>query len=184
MSVRKDDRVLQDDVMVAAMEVDASKAPTLPGTTTSSEVMALEQLSTTLEAVPTALQWRPGVCGECGATSDRASKCRGCKELVCQTCALLCDDCGRSYCTLFCGGFLIDMPTIEQQRNKEVPGPVQALNCSRNITCKRCVKRQQREGREAVTTTDMQSEADSEDISIGRAGPSHGRRRVVMDDDE
>ena len=85
-------------------------------------------------------------CNECGAQVDQALKCRGCKELLCSGCALQCRRCERHFCTLHCAGWTIEIPTIEQQKQQEVPETVKALHSSAGaLDCKRCLRRLRRE---------------------------------------
>ena len=93
-------------------------------------------------------------CNECGSQIERSqgSKCKGCKELLCLSCALQCRSCSRHFCTLTCAGWEIEIPSIEQQRMQEVPEPVTALHSSGgSLGCKRCARRQRREAHPCET---------------------------------
>ena len=88
-------------------------------------------------------------CNECGLEMERSQRkrCKKCNELLCLSCALQCRSCGRHFCTLTCAGWEIEMPSIEQQKQQDVPAPVTALHSSAGaLGCKRCVRRQRREG--------------------------------------
>ena len=90
-------------------------------------------------------------CFECGtgAPRDELHKCRGCKELICSSCALRCGGCDRVFCTLHCAGWTVEIPTIEQQRRDDVPAEVLALHSGDgSIGCKRCARRQRKELKE------------------------------------
>ena len=94
-------------------------------------------------------QARACKCNECGSQIERsqACKCKGCKTLLCSSCALQCRSCQRHFCTLTCAGWEIEMPTIEQQKQQDVPEPVTALHSSGgSLGCKRCARRLRREG--------------------------------------
>ena len=93
-------------------------------------------------------------CNECGLEMERSQRkrCKKCNELLCLSCALQCRSCGRHFCTLTCAGWEIEMPSIEQQKQQEVPAPVTALHSSGGaLGCKRCARRQRREGHSCET---------------------------------
>ena len=96
-----------------------------------------------------AKQAKAYTCNECGLEIERSqrNKCKKCKELLCLSCALTCAGCSRHFCTLTCAGWEIEMPSIEQQKQQEVPAPVTALHSSGGaLDCKRCARRRQQEG--------------------------------------
>ena len=93
-------------------------------------------------------------CNECGLEIERSqrNKCKQCKELLCLSCALQCRRCSRHFCTLTCAGWEIEMPSIEQQKQQDLPAPVTALHSSGGaLDCKRCARRQRREGHPCET---------------------------------
>ena len=93
-------------------------------------------------------------CNECGLEIERSqrNKCKKCKELLCLSCALQCRSCSRHFCTLTCAGWEIEMPSVEQQKQQDVPAPVTALHSSGGaLGCKRCARRQRREGHPCET---------------------------------
>ena len=101
-----------------------------------------------------AKQAKTHTCNECGLEIERSqrNKCKQCKELLCLSCALQCRSCSRHFCTLTCAGWEIEMPSIEQQKQQDLPAPVMALHSSGGaLDCKRCARRQRREGRACET---------------------------------
>ena len=101
-----------------------------------------------------AKQAKTHTCNECGLEIERSqrNKCKQCKELLCLSCALQCRSCSRHFCTLTCAGWEIEMPSIEQQKQQDLPAPVMALHSSGGaLDCKRCARRQRREGRPCET---------------------------------